>query len=117
MSTSNPLPCNLNATDRPTGCDPPRIVETLADADARDIFVRLEEPMTAADIESECDIATSTLYRKLDGLERAGLIHPVATETAGPTAFVKSMECVSIVYDEPMRIECEKSGLELSCEV
>ncbi|RQG95483.1 winged helix-turn-helix domain-containing protein [Natrarchaeobius chitinivorans] len=116
--TPGPLPCNLKAQDRPTGCDPPAIVETVSDDEARAMFLACTEPKTAKEIATECDIPTSTAYRKLDKLTNAGMLTPVDEDQSSmATRYVKSMDCISITYDDPVQIECVKSGLRLSCEV
>ena len=54
--------------------DPSAVLEALADDDARTIVRTLDEPMTAQELQAACDIAESTLYRKLDRLTSAGLL-------------------------------------------
>ncbi len=50
------------------------VLAVLADADARIILKTLTEPMTAQELQAECDIPESTLYRKLDRLAEVGLL-------------------------------------------
>ncbi len=50
------------------------VLEALSDEDARAILRTLTEPMTAQEIQAECDIPESTLYRKLDKLTETGLL-------------------------------------------
>ncbi|WP_243637767.1 winged helix-turn-helix domain-containing protein [Natrarchaeobius oligotrophus] len=112
-----PLPCNLKAQDRPTGCDPPAIVEVVSDDEARELFLACDEPKTAKEIATECDVPISTVYRKLDQLTKAGMLTPAEDPSTTATRYTKSMDCISITYDDPIQIECVKSGLTLSCEV
>ncbi len=51
------------------------VLEALADEDARTIIRTLDEPMTAQELQDRCDIPESTLYRKLERLTNAGLLH------------------------------------------
>lgn len=115
--SAEPLPCNLKEQDSRAGCDPSLIVETLCDDDARELFFRLEESMTASELDETCDIPTSTLYRKLGILDDAGLVGPVSEDPSPPIEYEKMMDCVSIIYDEPMQIECVKRGVTLHCEL
>lgn len=54
--------------------EPSAVLEALSDDDARTILRTLTEPMTAQEIQAECDIPESTLYRKLDRLTSTGLL-------------------------------------------
>lgn len=110
-------PCNLMAQDGTDGCDPPLIVEVLSDPDARAMYAALEEPKSASDLVEERGLSTSGVYRKLEILNEAGLIRPVPSRGSAATSYVRAMDCVSITYDEPIRIECLKHGLALHCDV
>jgi DNA-binding IclR family transcriptional regulator len=50
------------------------VLDALDDPDCRDIIRTLEEPKTAAQVSDDCDIPTSTTYRKLDLLSDASLL-------------------------------------------
>jgi len=50
------------------------ICAALDDPDCREIIRALEEPLTAAELISRCDIPQSTLYRKLEVLTDATLL-------------------------------------------
>lgn len=52
-----------------------RLLDALSDETSRRILCRLTEPTTAADLADDCDIPSSTVYRKLDVLSRAELIN------------------------------------------
>lgn len=54
--------------------DPSAVLNALSDEDARAILRTLTEPMTAQELQAECDIPESTLYRKLDVLTETGLL-------------------------------------------
>ncbi len=50
------------------------IFAALDDPDCREIIRQLDEPMTAAELTTRCDIPQSTLYRKLEVLTEATLL-------------------------------------------
>ena len=50
------------------------VLDALDDEDCRTIIRRLDEPLTAGEVAEECDIPTSTTYRKLDLLSEAQLL-------------------------------------------
>ncbi len=50
------------------------ICSALDDPDCREIIRNLDEPMTAAELTSRCDIPQSTLYRKLELLTESTLL-------------------------------------------
>lgn len=50
------------------------ICAALDDPDCREIIRNLDEPLTAAELTSRCDIPQSTLYRKLELLTDATLL-------------------------------------------
>lgn len=54
--------------------EPSAVLEALSDDDARTIVRTLTEPMTAQELQTECEIPESTLYRKLDKLTSTGLL-------------------------------------------
>lgn len=54
--------------------EPETVLRFLADADCRRILGHLDEPKTAQELVEECDIPTSTVYRKLDELTEAGIL-------------------------------------------
>jgi DNA-binding IclR family transcriptional regulator len=50
------------------------VLDALGDPDCRHIVESLDEPKTAAQVSEDCDIPTSTTYRKLDLLSEASLL-------------------------------------------
>lgn len=117
MTTTEPHPCTLSTGGCTPSCDPQLIVQALSDEDARAVFFRLEEPATVDEVATDCDIALSTAYRKVDKLVDAGLVAPAGSrQPNGSTAYERAMESVAIHYDDGLRIECVKHGLPLYCE-
>jgi len=53
--------------------DADRTLDVLTDDTARAALLALEEPRTAKEVASRCEIGLSTAYRKLDDLVDAGL--------------------------------------------
>ncbi|MDG5758593.1 helix-turn-helix domain-containing protein [Natronococcus sp. A-GB1] len=53
---------------------PEVICSALDDPDCREIIRRLEEPMTASELNARCEIPQSTLYRKLELLTDSTLL-------------------------------------------
>lgn len=117
LSNNRSIPCNLKDREQLRNCNPELIVETLSDDGARDIFFFVEEPRTVKEISAECEIPKTTAYRKVETLVDAGLIEPITQQAStGVTKYAKAVECISITYDEPMRIQCVKHGQSLYCE-
>lgn len=54
--------------------DPAEILAVLADEDVRTIIRTVEEPMTAQELQMQCDIPESTLYRKLERMTDVDLL-------------------------------------------
>ncbi len=59
------------------------ILEALDDADCRAILRSTTEPMTATELSDDCDIPASTVYRKLERLSTAELVHEQDTINPG----------------------------------
>lgn len=51
-----------------------KVLDALEDPDCRLIVRELAEPKTARELSQECDMATSTTYRKLELLSEATLV-------------------------------------------
>ncbi|ELZ10770.1 hypothetical protein C479_08163 [Halovivax asiaticus JCM 14624] len=49
-------------------------VSALDDPTCRAILEALDEPTAAATLAERCDVSSSTVYRKLERLQRAGLV-------------------------------------------
>jgi DNA-binding transcriptional ArsR family regulator len=72
MPVTHAMPRNpLAAETAPTLSS---VLDALDDPDCRAIVGALDEPMTAEEIADARDIPRSTVYRKLDLLEDAGLV-------------------------------------------
>lgn len=85
------------------------VLETFEDGDCRCILQQLQQsPMSATELSECCDVAQSTVYRKLDSLEESGL---VSTRLR-----LDKMGRHTTEYDtdlQNVRIECGAEGIEL----
>ena len=61
----------IRSAPEPSATD---VCSALDDPDCREIIRTLEEPMTATELTTRCDIPQSTLYRKLETLTDASLL-------------------------------------------
>jgi len=57
-----------------TALDPETVLRFLTDPRSRQLLFHLDEPRTAGELVDECDIPTSTVYRKLECLVEEGLL-------------------------------------------
>ena len=55
--------------------EPSTVLSALDDPDCRDIISCMEDPMTASQLSEVCDIPLSTMYRKLERMSNATLLH------------------------------------------
>lgn len=76
LTTREPMTERTHNDDDPDVAD---VLTALDDDTCRVILTELSEPMTATDLTDRCDIPKSTLYRKLDLLSRADLVHEAVT--------------------------------------
>lgn len=79
------------------------VLEALNDTDCRAILRATAEPMTATDLVDECDIPRSTVYRKLELLSDASLVHEQDSINPGggrTTTYERDFDDVMISMDE-----------------
>lgn len=79
------------------------VLDALDDADCRAILRETAEPMTATELIDTCDIPKSTLYRKLELLSQASLVHERDTINPGggrTTKYERDFDDVTISMDE-----------------
>ncbi len=97
------------------------VLEALDDEDCRTIIRYLDEPRTASEVSSGCDIPMSTTYRKLDLLRDASLLsegtqirsdghHATRYEVAFDSVRVERTEVntLEIRIDRPTRTSDER---------
>ena len=79
------------------------VLDALDDADCRTILRETVEPMTATELTDTCDIPKSTLYRKLELLSQASLVHEQDSINSGggrTTKYERDFDDVLISMDE-----------------
>ncbi|WP_129116201.1 winged helix-turn-helix domain-containing protein [Halegenticoccus tardaugens] len=79
------------------------VLDALDDANCRAILRETAEPMTATELIDTCDIPRSTLYRKLDLLSDAALVHEQVTINPSggrTTRYERDFDDVTISMDE-----------------
>lgn len=85
---------------------PPSLQDILAaldDSDCRTILCETGDPMTANELINACDIAQSTLYRKLDLLSQASLVREwdeINPEGGRITRYERDFDDVKILIDD-----------------
>ncbi|WP_135824683.1 winged helix-turn-helix domain-containing protein [Halorussus ruber] len=107
----------------PLGAEDPAELQTVLDAlndsDCRRIVRQLDEPMTASEISTECDIPTSTTYRKLERLTDASILtEQTAIRTDGhhTSEYTLAFEEVKVFLDEQRQFEVSISRPTQSAE-
>jgi len=84
------------------------VLDALDDPDCRRIIRHLDEPKTAAQVSEDCDIPTSTTYRKLDLLSDASLLAEgteVRPDGHHATRYEVDFERVVIELDEDRELD------------
>ena len=99
-----------------TTCDPELIVDVLADDMARSIYQSAKTPTTASELAEQLNLSLSTVYRKVDRLESAGLLMSISAEGQSdvPTHYARLVDHVSVRYDDPITVDCVRNG-ETAC--
>jgi len=95
------------------------VLDALNDSDCRRIVRQLDEPMTASEISTECDIPTSTTYRKLERLTDASILtEQTAIRTDGhhTSEYTLAFEEVKVFLDEQRQFEVSISRPTQSAE-
>ena len=107
----------------PLGAEDPvelqNVLDALNDSDCRRIVRQLDEPMTASEISTECDIPTSTTYRKLERLTDASILtEQTAIRTDGhhTSEYSLAFEEVTVFLDEQRQFDVSISRPTQSAE-
>lgn len=95
-------------------CDPQRIADLISDADARRIFQGVAGPTTIADLSERLEIPSSTLYRKVELLEDAGLLSKTPPESV-PQVYEREVDRISVCLADELRIVCHSDESTLYC--
>ena len=84
------------------------VLDALDDPDCRRIIRQLDEPMTASEISTQCDIPTSTTYRKLEQLTDASILSEgttIRSDGHHASAYAVAFEEVTVFLDDERRFE------------
>jgi DNA-binding transcriptional ArsR family regulator len=84
------------------------VLDALDDPECRRIVRQLDEPMTASEISSQCDIPTSTTYRKLERLTDASILSEttaIRTDGHHTSEYTVAFEEVSVFLDDQRQFE------------
>ena len=87
------------------------ICSALDDPDCREIIRNLDEPMTASELSSHCDIPQSTLYRKLELLSEATLLREgteIREDGSHASRYEVDFEEIVVTRDGSIQIEIER---------
>jgi len=77
--------------------DEQAVFEALADPDCRDILEALDEPLTAQEVATACDLPQTSTYRKLQRLSEAGLVEErTRVRTDGHHATTYVPDCAGV---------------------
>lgn len=93
--------------DRP---DFQEVIDALDDPGCREIMKAADEPMTANQLSEECGIPTSTIYRKLDLLDRTSLLSEstrIRKDGKHTSRYTAAFESIVIRITEDREFEAE----------
>ncbi|WIV68362.1 winged helix-turn-helix domain-containing protein [Natrialbaceae archaeon AArc-T1-2] len=93
----------LRSTRDDETVDPRAVLEALEDETCQSIVEALDEPRTAPELASICDVSTSTLYRKLDLLVDASLVRSavkIRDDGHHTLRYSRDFETVIVAADE-----------------
>ena len=90
-------------------CDPERIVDMVADEDARALFRAASTPKTVEALAECCSLPLSTAYRKVGTLEEAGLLRrrpPRGANGTPPRTYERAVDDVTVTLGDGLVVEC-----------
>lgn len=111
------IPLNTSSTDSPTemarwssdeidesnGSALPPVLQSLDDSTCREILTRLNEPKSASDLREDCDLSSSTVYRKLELLRESALVREyteIRRDGPNVTLYERDFTDISIGIDD-----------------
>jgi len=113
----------MSSREHESGNSPPMepLLDALGTEMNREILSALDEPMTAAELVEQCDIPTSTMYRKLDVLSEVGLVkeHLAVDSRSGRCSlYERNVEriSVSVSGDGGLTVRVEGANGSLDAE-
>ncbi|RBI59489.1 ArsR family transcriptional regulator [halophilic archaeon] len=78
------------------------VLQSLEDEKCRAILTALREPKSAAELQTKCDLANSTVYRKLERLRESSLVREyteVRRDGPNATLYERDFTDISISID------------------
>lgn len=81
----------------------PSILTALNDPTCRNILESLDEPRSADALAGHCDVSSSTVYRKLETLQAAGLVerrYLIRADYSQTTRYATTFDEITISIDD-----------------
>lgn len=93
------------------------VLASLDDEKCRAVLAALREPKSATELQGECDLASSTVYRKLEQLRESALVREyteVRRDGPNATLYERDFTDISISIDdeEAFRVAIERPDRE-----
>jgi DNA-binding transcriptional ArsR family regulator len=88
--------------------DTQAVFDALADPDCRAILAALDEPRSAQRVASDCDLAQTSAYRKLDALTDADLVDErteVRRDGHHVTTYVRDCSGLVVAVDQEFDVD------------
>lgn len=86
------------------------VLDALDDPACRAVIRHLDEPMTTKELTAACDISLSTMYRKLDLLSDASLVHEqteIRQDGQHTTQYALAFEEINVSLDDERMIDVQ----------
>lgn len=93
---------------QPDDVDPSAVLELLSDPGCRAILAATGRPRTAAELCEVCDMPTSTVYRKLEGLSDAALLEEtrrLRDHGNHPVQYRRRLDGVHVSFDGSVGVD------------
>lgn len=112
MAEGTPLETRSGETfDRvrpPDDVDTSAVLELLSDPGCRAILAATGRPRTAAELCEVCDMPTSTVYRKLEGLSEASLLEEtrrLQEHGNHPVQYRRRLDGIHVSFDDSAAVD------------
>ncbi len=96
--------------EQESDCDPQAVLDVLEDGTSREIIECTDTPMTVAELIEECDLTTSTAYRKVNRLQDAGVLRQtIRFSSTGkyPKQYERAITDISVSIEDEIEVICE----------
>lgn len=91
----------------------PSILAALNDQTCRAILECLDEPTSAESLAACCDVSSSTVYRKLEALQQAGLVerrYVIRSDYTQTTRYATTFDEITISVDDVQTVRLATDG-------